>query len=320
MPRLVRFFKNNKAEVSVSAVFLLMMASFIISSPSSFLQSKIYTSVLTTLPISLILTVTAVFIVVSGEIDLSFPAVIGIGAWIFAFVSKATGIPWLGLLLGLAAGATVGMINGLLVTKIELPSLVTTLGMSFILRGLIMIGTGGNGITLVSISKKPFYQIFVGNIGEFPVQMLWGILFVYGAWFLFRRHKFGAHVRFIGDNLTSARETGIKIDKVKITLFVLMGFSSAFVGVLSSLINYTFWPTTGEGYLLLVLAAVFLGGTPMWGGVGTIIGASAGALILGFLETGIITVGLTGFYTQFFFGMIIVLSLVSHRFTGVTRE
>jgi simple sugar transport system permease protein len=90
--------------------------------------------------------------------------------------------------------------------------------------------------------------------------------------------------------------------------------SAAFAGVLSVLINNTFWPTTGDGYLLPTLAAVFVGGTPTWGGVGTVTGAVIGCFTVGFINTGIIAAGLTGFYTQFFYGLVIILSLLGHRF------
>jgi simple sugar transport system permease protein len=118
----------------------------------------------------------------------------------------------------------------------------------------------------------------------------------------------------------SAAETGVKVDRVKITAYMLSGLAAALAGVISGLINNAFWPTSGDGYLLTTLAAVFLGGTPTWGGVGTVFGAAIGAFILSFLETGIISVGLTGFYTRFFFGLIIVLALVSHKFSNMKRK
>ena len=107
---------------------------------------------------------------------------------------------------------------------------------------------------------------------------------------------------------------GINVERVKTMAYVYMGIAAAVAGVFSTLINSTFYPTTGDGYLLSVLAAVFVGGTPTWGGVGTVVGGVIGAFSVGFIETGIIASGLTGYYTQFFYGLIIILSLISHRF------
>jgi simple sugar transport system permease protein len=143
--------------------------------------------------------------------------------------------------------------------------------------------------------------------------MIWGMLFAVIATLLFNYHKFGSHICCIGDNPESAREMGIHVNRTKIYAFALVGLASAFAGVLSTLINTTFWPTTGDGYLLPVLAAVFVGGTPTWGGVGTVPGAVIGAFIVGFIETGVIAAGLTGYYTRFFYGLIIILSLISHK-------
>lgn len=320
MTTIIDFVKKNKTEVAVAFVFIIIMLVFLVFNPEVLTKYGFYTSVFTTLPITLVLTVSLVYVVASGETDLSFPSVIGVAAWVFAATVTSTKIPVLAMVLALATGAVLGLINGILVTKVKLPSMVATLSMNFLLRGLIMVGTQGLGMPLVFLKDTLFYRILVGKIGSFPIQMIWGLVFTFVMWFLFNRHRYGFHVCFVGDNPQSAKETGVKIDRTKILAFVIVGFAAGFAAIFSSLINLTFWPTAGDGYLLLVLAAVFLGGTPTWGGTGTIVGATIGAFILGFLETGIIAAGLTGFYTQFFFGLILLLSLISHRFTGTQRK
>jgi len=312
-----KYFEKHKLDISVSFFFVLIMLIFIIIKPEIFLGYKIYMAVFTSLGLVTILTVTMVFVVVIGEIDLSFPSVIGMGGWIFALLFKVGINPYICFLIALIVGCFIGFLNGMMVTKLGLPSLVLTLGMSFLLRGLIMIGSQANNISLVPLRVSFFRTLFVGNLGGvFPVQMLWAIGFSIFFYFLFYRHRFGGHVCFIGDNILSAREMGIKVDRVKITTFIMMGFSAAFVGVLSSLLNNVFYATSGSGYLLLILAAVFLGGTPTWGGIGTILGAAIGSFIISFIQTGVIAIGLTGYYTDFFFGLILVIALLSHRFTG----
>jgi len=93
-----------------------------------------------------------------------------------------------------------------------------------------------------------------------------------------------------------------------------MGLGAALAGVFSTMINFTWWPTAGDGYLLTAIASVFVGGTPTWGGIGTVTGGALGALIVSFIQTGVIGAGLSGFYVQFFNGLIIILSLLGHRF------
>jgi simple sugar transport system permease protein len=110
---------------------------------------------------------------------------------------------------------------------------------------------------------------------------------------------------------------GINVKRIRVAAFVYMGLGAALGGVFSVLINFTWWPSTGDGYLLPGLASVFVGGTPTWAGIGTIFGGAIGALIVSFIQSGIIAAGLTGFYVQFFNGLIIILALLGHRWNQV---
>jgi simple sugar transport system permease protein len=110
---------------------------------------------------------------------------------------------------------------------------------------------------------------------------------------------------------------GVDVNRVRVKAFVFMGFGAALAGVFSTMINFTWWPTSGDGYLLPVLASVFVGGTPTWGGIGTVFGGAIGALIVSFIQTGVVGAGLSGFYVQFFNGLIIILSLIGHRWNQI---
>lgn len=303
--------------------FIALMLIFIAIRPSVFLSPQIYMAIFVSLPIFVILAIPLVFIVVSGEIDLSFPAVAGLTAWVFAGALKA-GLPGpLAFLCAVVVGALCGVFNAFLVNKIKLSAMVSTLGMNFLLRGLINIGAQEHGIELTEYVEGPFGSAMVGSLaflGGLPMQMVWAVAFTIVGWFLFNRHSFGSRIKCVGDNKASSREMGIDVARTKTYAFIFMGVACAVAGCWSDLINWTFYPTTGDGYLLYVIAAVFVGGTPSWGGTGTIIGAFIGACIIGTIETGVIACGLTGFYTQFFYGLIIVLSLILHRFNkGKTR-
>jgi simple sugar transport system permease protein len=313
-------FDKNRMALGAFGFFAALMVIFIIARPSLFLQPDIYSAVFVTLPVFVIMSVSLVFVVVAGEIDLAFPSIIGVSAWVYGIMVEIGVSPGLAFLPALFVGGLAGFVNGILVTKVKLSSLVSTLGMNFFLRGLINIGTQGHGISLTNVTGTVFEQVMVGKLGIFPVQMLWGVAFTAMGWFLFNRHNFGLHIRCIGDNRDSSREMGINVERTKVAAFILVGLCAAVAGVWTSLINQTFYPTTGDGYMLQILAAVFVGGTPTWGGVGTIVGSFIGACTIGFIETGVIACGLTGFFTQFFYGLIIILSLTGHRFNkGKTR-
>ena len=144
------------------------------------------------------------------------------------------------------------------------------------------------------------------NVGIIPAQFIWFVAGSILMGLIYKRHTFGSHVLFIGDNAASARMMGIHVDTVKILCFVIMGVSAA-LSVVFILNQLTFfWATTGSGYLLTTLAAVFIGGTSVFGGRGTMIGTFVGVLIIASLEPGIIAVGLTGFWTQFIYGLLIM--------------
>ena len=308
-----RFADRNRAALGTFAVFVAMIAIFMAASPSVFLHWPIYNSVLVTLPVALCLVVPLVFVVTVGEIDLSFPATMGFSAWIFALVVHYGFSPYLGIVAALATGMALGAGVGALVVTAGLSSLVATLGMNFMLRGFIMIITQGKSIALLELQDTSAATLFSSQVFGFPVQVFWALAFVAFAGLLFNRHRFGARVRAVGDNPDSAGQMGINVARVRISTFVFMGLGAALAGVFSTMVNYTWWPTTGDGYLLPAIASVFVGGTPTWGGVGTITGGAIGALTVSFIQSGIVAAGLSGFYVQFFNGLIIILSLLGHR-------
>ena len=312
-----RFMDANRAALGTFAVLVMMMAIFTAANPHVFLEWNIYRSVLTTLPVALFLVVPLVFVVTAGEIDLSFPATMGFSAWMFALVVQAGFSPYLGLAAAMATGALLGFFVGALVVYFRLSSLIATLGMNFMLRGVIQIATEGKSIALVSLTQSSAKPIFSGIVFGVPTQMFWALSFVVFSSLLFNRNQFGAHVKIVGDNSDSARQMGIDVNWVRVKAFVFVGLGAALAGFFSTMINFTWWPTSGDGYLLSALASVFVGGTPTWGGVGTVGGGAIGALIVSFIQTGIVGAGLSGFYVQFFNGLIIILSLIGHRWNQI---
>jgi simple sugar transport system permease protein len=116
-------------------------------------------------------------------------------------------------------------------------------------------------------------------------------------------------VYLVGDNEESARLMGVNVARTKMLVFALVGVAAAFAGLVVSLQLLYYWPTLGDGYLLNTLASVFLGGTSVFGGTGTIFGTFVGAFIIGAINAGIVAVGLTGFWTQLIYGLIIVSSV-----------
>lgn len=301
-----------------SFFFLVMLFSFTISSPSVFLDIGIYSAIFLSLPLFMIVGLSLVFCVVAGEIDLSFPSTITFTGFIFAWILEQTNNNFLlAASSAVLAGTACGLINAFLVVKLGLSSLITTLGMNFAIVGLTQILNQGNIRTFEELNDTKIRTVLVGSTGPMPNQMLWalGIAAVMGL--IFHRHKFGLHVRICGDNPEAGRAMGVNIEATKISCFVLVGVASSIVAIQNVYLNSTYFSTVGDGYLLPVLAAIFIGGTPVTGGRGTIGGMVIGASTVAFIQTGVIASGLDGFWTSFGFGVAVVLSLLGHRkFSG----
>jgi simple sugar transport system permease protein len=240
----------------------------------------------------------------------------------FSFVYNATAPignttiqVFLAIIAALIAGAIIGWLNGIIIVKFGIPSLVVTIGTQFFWRGAVLVLTQGANFTLAYVKSTIFYQMLVGKVGGyFPMQMVWLVVITIVGWVLLNRHRFGAHIYLIGDNVNSAELMGINTGRTRIRAFMLVGLVSAFAGVLASFYVAYFWPNLGEGYLLSTLASVFLGGTSVFGGTGTILGTFLGAFIIGAIEAATVAIGLTGFWTQLIYGFIIVLSVIMHTY------
>jgi simple sugar transport system permease protein len=310
MLMLARWLQNYKRQVGIFGVLLVLWVIFTILSPATFLASRIYTAFMSTIPFSAIMALSLTLVIVSGQIDMSFPSLMALSGFVFASTVKTTGNVWLGIIGGLASGAFAGLINGVLVTKVGVPAIIVTIGTQFFWRGLTTLLCGGLAINLGSVRQTVGYHMFVGRVGDLiPAQALWCAAIAVFLWSLLHRHTFGDSICFIGDNRHTADLMGIAVDRTLILTFVQMGFFTAFAGILVCFEMANWWPTQGEGYMLLVFASVFIGGTSVYGGTGTIFGTCIGAIIIGIIEAGIISAGYSGFWTRLIHGVILVCSV-----------
>ncbi len=301
----------------VAAVLLVLYLVFIVTAPQVFSGYRIYMSFLQTVPPVLVCALGLTLVITAGEIDLSFPAVIALSGFLFAWTFKsfdAPWAPWAGFFLALAGGALVGYINGLLVAKIGVPSIMATLASQFFWYGVTLLLANGLQLNIKEVTTHLVHSIFVGRIkiGEVPVPMqaLWALALALFLWLILNRHKFGEEVMFIGDNANVARVMGIDVAATRIKLFTLMGVIAAFAGLLLTLEINVFFPTQGGGFLLPAMAAVFIGGTSIAGGLGSIAGTFFGAFIIGSLEAGIVATTISGYWVQLVEGAVMGASVV----------
>lgn len=296
-------------QIGTLAIGIIIWLVFVLGAPMVFLSPQIYQAFMSSTPFFALMALPLTLVVITGEIDLSFPSIMAISMTAFSLTLVATGNEWLALFLCLLVGWLAGLLNGVIVVKLGIPSLIATIGMQFVWRGAVNIINGGNGTSLVPVKETFLYNLLVGRGLGIPSQMVWTILVAIITWLLLNRTRFGAHLYLVGDNIDSSRLMGIPVDSRKMMVFAIMGLGAAFAGITASMEVSYFWPTLGEGFLLKTISSVFLGGTSVFGGVGSVFGTFIGSFIIGAIEAGVVAVGLSGFWTQFIYGLIIVISV-----------
>jgi len=296
----------------ILGVLALLVASFMIAAPEVFLGHRIYMSFLASVPPLLVLAAGLTLVIAAGEIDLSFPSVIALSGWVLAYFTHVLGSPWLGLALALLAGAVVGYVNGVLVARIGIPSIIATLATQFLWGGLTTVFSEGLSYALGEVDRYVLWHLLVGRLGPLPVQSLWALGVAAALWVVLNRRRFGEHLLFIGDNVRVAEVVGVNVAREKTRVFVSMGALAAFASVLLTFENRSFFNTQGQGYLLEVMAAVFIGGTSVFGGQASMVGTVAGSFIIGMVEAGLVATGLQGFWVRAVVGMVFLAAVIGH--------
>ena len=304
-------------------VFALLLALFMYTAPTVFLQPFIYTTFLSTLPPLILLAIGLTFVIGAGEIDLCFPAIIAFSGFVFAVLFKEYNLGWIAVAAGLASGVLVGFVNGVLVAKIGIPSFMATLATQFFWTGMATVLSGGKSYALREAEQSSVWQWIVGRpfagsqtawLAQMPMQALWTTIIVLFLWLILTRHRFGEHVLFIGDSNEVSRVVGIDVDREKIKLFTLMGFLAACAAIMLTLENKNFFGNQGQGYLLTAIASVLIGGTSIFGGRATVIGTVFGCFIIGMIEAGLVATGLTGAWVRTVQGLIFLIAIIFYLY------
>jgi simple sugar transport system permease protein len=300
------------SQIGITAAFAVLWIAFVVLAPETFLHGAIYLSFAQTTPFFALMAMSLTMIIITGDMDLSFPSIMALGMVGFVSAWDATGSVLLGVLSALAVGALAGLFNGLVVTQIGIPSLVVTIGTQFLYRGLALVLVGGKQYPLVDTLDSTLHRVLVGKVFGLPMEFPWLIVITIVTWLLLNRHRLGQNAYTIGDNRQAAALMGIPIQRTRITLFVFAGVMAAFAGLLNSFQVVNFYPAMGDGYLLPTLAAVFVGGTSVFGGRGSVWGTFIGAFMIGGITAGIVAVGLTDYYTNLIYGAVILVSVSIH--------
>jgi len=280
---------------------VVLLITFGILAPSLFLTLSNLETVLQNSAVLSLVAVGMTFVIIAGSIDLSVGSVMALsGAVAASFTVQMNA--W-AFLLAVAIGAFIGLINGVIFTKGRIPSFVVTLGMLSIARGATVIYTGG---APVPISFDSSFYIF----GTPPVPFGLVIVFAVLSAFLLSYTTFGRYVYAIGGDEEKTRMHGVPVDRVKIAMFVISGAMAGIGGgVLTSQLG-SGSPTSGIGFELMAISAVVIGGTPLTGGMGSILGTVVGSLVMTVLANGLIILGVSTNVQTILTGVVLIFAVL----------
>lgn len=237
-----------------------------------------------------VMAVGVVFVLSAGEIDLSFGSTVAVSALAAAVVMQGWPMP-LGVLAGLGAGVAIGLVNGVLVAVLRLPSFLVTLATMGLFSGIARSMTDLRSIPVQDAAFTGFFGS--GALFGVPSLVIWTVAAVLVGHIVYRETRFGAHVVATGDSARAALVSGIKVTRIRLAVLVVSGFAAGLAGLLYAGRLQAARYSLGESDLMTVIAAVIVGGTALNGGKGSVIGALAGSLLMGMLNNGLILMGLS---------------------------
>ena len=260
-----------------------------------------------------------VFLLAIREIDLSIGWMFNFSAVVAALLMMAGVNPWVAALAGVGFGAVLGLVNGVLAVGLRLPAIIVTLGTYSMFEGLSLVANKGRAVFPPDQSSS-FFTVASSKL--FHVVPVVGVAFVALAIVLhvvLHRTRFGYRVQAVGSNPEAARVAGIPIALVRLQTLVLMGAISGLSGAMYVGFRGAIDPNEGSDFALIVIAAVIIGGTPLSGGWGTVIGAVIGMLIIQVISSGIIFFGIDATWSTFVTGAVIVLAVVLDQLVKYQR-
>lgn len=311
---------------SLLALAIMVLALSFLS--DRFLSPENGWNILRQISVNLCLSVGMTLVILSGGIDLSVGAILGLaGAVAAGLLKDGVTLAALGVRLelttagaiaaGLVVGAAAGWTNGFAITRLRLPPFVATLGMLSIARGLTMLWTGGFPITGLG---DDFGRLGTGALLGMPLPV-W-IMTVLTALFVVvtTRTRFGRHLYAVGGNERAARLTGLNVPRLKLAVYTLGGALAGVAGLIVTARLDSAQPNAGLGYELDSIAAVVIGGTSLSGGRGSVLGTVLGCLIIGVLNNGLFLLNVSPFWQQVVKGLVILLAVALDRLGAARNE
>jgi len=296
--------------IGLTIVVILLAIIFSFINPK-FATTTNLLNILTQASYYIILAVGMTFVIAAAGIDLSVGSLLALITVVNFELIKGGLNPIVGVILMFLMGGILGAFTGYLITYINIPPFIATLGVMVSLRGLALVHSAGKMHYGLPESLTWFGQ---GEFLGIPVPVLISLIFaLFGAW-LFNRTKFGLHVRSIGGNREAARLVGINVKMIEILVYCFMGLCVALGGLIMIARIDSTQATIGTSMEIHVIAAVIIGGTSLFGGKGTIFGTLLGAILLSMMTNALVIAGVDYFWQLFIMGIIVLIAVTINNF------
>ncbi len=282
-------------------------------STNRFLTADNLKAILTGLAPDGLIAIGMTFVIITGGFDLSVGSTLALGGYVASVAVLSGYSATTAIALGVLSGAIVGLVNGLIITKVKVNPLVTTLGTMTIVRGIVLVETQGRVMTGF---PQSFRQLGEGSaLGIFYPVIIFLVLAAI-ADLLLRHSRFLRQTYYVGGNEEAARLSGIDVDRVRIVMYVITGMLAAMAGVITTAKNDSASPIAGTGAELRVIAAVVIGGASLSGGVGTVLGTFLGLLLTGMIANGLGFMSVSFYAEGIITGLILIVAVMIDQLTG----
>ncbi len=304
---------SGVGEIGLLIVLIILFVFFSIASPY-FFTVKNLTNILGQIALPLISAVGLSLLIISGEVDISIGSLQAFVSLPLIVLMNKTGFMWLGIVAALVTGAVIGVINGVLVTKLKINSLIATLGMYYVLRGAVYLITGKVAI-VDEIKSDAFFML--GNAKLFRILpysaiLMFIVLFVF--MYIMRNTTYGRRLYAVGGNAEVSRSVGINPERMKFSAFVICSTLASVSAVILASRLGSANHLAGTGFEFQVVAAIVLGGVSLSGGTGTLLGAFIGVLIMGIIQNGLGMLNVDTMWQLVITGTIIILAVSIDEF------
>ena len=310
----------EKPELAGLALLILLAIVFDARSGAAFLSPDNLRGMLGLLPEVGLVSIGVAILMICGEFDLSVGSTFALTPMVTSLLIIADVPPFLAVVLGLLVAAAIGLLNGFITLTFAIPSFITTLGMLFIVRSLTVVISGGFPPLLPDELSTGIFTQFVGPGGLFRASFVWFVAIALIASAMLDRSNLGNWIRATGGQLEAAGAMGVSARRVKIFCFILCSVLAGFGGVIQVFRLHSPLPSIGEGLELQAVAAAVIGGTALTGGVGTVLGAIVGALLIRVIDNGLVMTQVDAGWFKFAVGTLTILAVIANSWLGRTAR